>query len=284
MALGVLQHSQQDAELDAVGMRLDLLRLRRQLLDRPRILPLLAIRRVVHEPHVRVGDGHLLDVLVDRGAALLVAALDLQRHLGAARVLPVDLLALEDPRLVLLGVDLHLEEVGGRPRAGARDDLHRLAGGELCVHAGRRDADALLAAAHAQPVELRAVEQLGEDRRNLLADDPRPVVAHRDPEPRGLAGRRRRAVGRHHLQRHEDVGQDPGLLGRVERVVDGFLHAGEQRLARVVEAEQVAILGEELGDRDLTLASAHLDGGDRGLRRSGRRGRRAGQCSGHAPI
>src|SRR5213076_1811377 len=66
--------------------------------------------------------------------------------------------------LVLLGVDGHLEVMRGRARPRARGDLHGLAGGELRIHAGRRDADALLAAAHAQAVELRAVEQLGEDR------------------------------------------------------------------------------------------------------------------------
>ncbi len=56
----------------------------------------------------------------------------------------------------------------------------------------------------------------------------------------------------------DDFRQDAGLLAGVERVVDGFLDAGEQRLARVVEAQQMAVLGEELGDRDLALARAHL--------------------------
>ena len=38
VALRVVQHAKEDAELDAVGMRLDLLGLGRQLLNRPRIL------------------------------------------------------------------------------------------------------------------------------------------------------------------------------------------------------------------------------------------------------
>src|SRR5439155_3778496 len=256
----------ENAELDPVRMRLDLLRLRRQLVDRPRVLPGLPFRRQVAELHVRVGDGDLLEILVHRGAALLVAPLDLERHLRAARRLPVDLLVLEDPWLVLLGVDLDFEVVGRRARAGARDDLHRLTGRQLGVHAGRGDPDPLLAAAHAQAMELRAVEELGEDRWNLLADDAGTVIGDRDTEAGRLAGRRRRPVARRDLHFDDDVGQDARLLGRVERVVDGFLDAGEKRLARIVEAEQVAGLGEELGDRNLALAGAHLGGGYCGFR------------------
>jgi hypothetical protein len=276
-----VEHSQENAELDAVGMRLDLAGLGGQLVDRSRILPGLCLRGVIHELDVRIGDGHLLEKLVHRAAALLVATLDLERYLGAALVLPVDLLALEDPGLVLLGVDLDLEVVGGGPRAGARGDLHRLAGGELGVHARRRNSDSLLPTAHPQPVELGSVEELGEDRRNLLADDAGTVVGDDDAEAGGLARRWRwRPVGRRHLQRDVDVGQDPRFLSRVERVVDGFLDAGKERFSRIVEAEQVAVLGEELGHRDVPLAGAHLGGGDGGLRLGGRR---PGECGGHLP-
>ena len=54
-----------------------------------------------------------------------------------------------------------------------------------------------------------------------------------------------------------DLGQDAGLLAGVERVVDRLLDRGQQRLARVVEAEQVAVLGEELADRDVALRRRH---------------------------
>ena len=264
VAPGVVEHSQEHPELDAVGMGLDLAGLGRQLVDRPRILPGLSLRRVVDELHVRIGDGRLREILVHRGAPLLVAPLDLERHLRAAGVLPVDLLALEDPGFVLLGIDLDFEVVGRGARAGARDDLHRLARRQLRVHAGRGDPDPLLAPAHAQAVELRAVEKLGEDGGNLLADDAGTVVGDGDPEAGRLAGRRRRPVAGCDLQRDDHVGQDARFLGRVERVVDGFLDAGEERFPRIVEAEQVAVLGEELGDRDLPLAGTHLDGGHDG--------------------
>jgi hypothetical protein len=108
----------------------------RQLVDRPWILPRVALGRVIDEIHVRVGDRRLLEILVDRRAALLIASLDLEGDLRPALMLPVDLLALENPRLVLLGVDRDLEVVRRRARAGARDDLHGLARGELGVHAG----------------------------------------------------------------------------------------------------------------------------------------------------
>src|SRR5882724_2073203 len=254
-------------------MRLDLARRLRNLVVRPGMLLGLPFRREVRQLDVRIRDDGLLDVLVDRGAALLVAPLDLHRHLGAARRLPVDLLLLQNQRLVLLGVDLDLEEMGGRSGAGARDDLDGLAGRELSVHAGRGDADALLAAAHPEPMELRSVEELRENRRNLLPDDAGAVVGDRDPEPGGLArGRRRSSVG-HRLKLDDHVGEDPGLFARVERVIDGLLDAGQQGLSRIVEAEEMAVLGEELRHGDLPLARSHLDG------RNGRLGRCGGSRS-----
>src|SRR5262249_3546136 len=205
-----------------------------------------------------------------------VAALDLERHLGAARRLPVDLLLLEDERLVLLGVDLDFEVVSLSPGARARDDRDGLAGGQLAIHAGRRDADALRSAAHAEPVELGAIEAVGENRRDLLPDDPGAVVGHGDPEAGRLAGRRRRSAVRDRLELHDDIGKDAGFLARVERVVDRLLDAREKRLARIVEPEKMPVLGEELGDGYLALASAHLDGGHRGARRRCRLRRRRG--------
>src|SRR5262249_42181299 len=157
--------------------------------------------------------------LLDRGASLLVAPLDLEGNLRPARGLPGDLLLLEDPRLVLLGVDLDLEEVRGRSPTGARDDLHGLARRELAVHAGRRDADALLPPAHPQAMELGSVEELREDRRDLLAHDPGPVVGDRDAEAARLTGGRRGVpVAPGGLELDDHVGEDAGLLARVQRV------------------------------------------------------------------
>jgi hypothetical protein len=173
-------------------------------------------------------------------------------------------LAVEDFRLVGLGVDPQLGVVGRVPGVDPRDDLHRLAGGEHAIHAGRRDADALLAAAHPQPVKLGTVEQLAEDQGDLLGDDARAVVLDAHP----VAG----AALPHLLDPHPDLGKDARLFAGVERVVHRLLDAREQRLARRVEAEQVPVLGEELAHRDVPLP-----GGER-LRRGpaarGRGGRR----------
>jgi hypothetical protein len=105
----------------------------------------------------------------------------------------------------------------------------------------------LLPALLLQPMEFRAVEQLAEDLRDLLLDDAGAVVLDRDPE----------AVLPELVDLDDQLGQDPRLFAGVERVVDRFLDGGEQRLLRVVEAEQVAVLGEELRDRDLALPRRH---------------------------
>ena len=108
----------------------------------------------------------------------------------------------------------------------------------------------MLPAALPQAVELRAVEQLAEDQRDLLLDDAGAVVLDADLE----------AVGAGLLDVDPDLGQDAGLFAGVERVVDRFLHRGEQRLARIVEAQQVAVLGEELAHRDVALLRRHALG------------------------
>src|SRR5256712_5796672 len=285
MALGVLEHLEQHPELDAIGVRLDLGWRWRELVVCPPLLFGFAFRGAVRQLYVRIGDDRLLDVLVHRGAPLLVTALDLHGHLGPAGELPGDLLLLQNPRLVLLGRDLDFEVVRGRPRTGAGDDGDGLAGRELPVHAGRRDADALLPSAHAQPMKLGPIEQLREDPWNLLADDAGAIVGDRDPEATGLARRKRSfpTVGDGlHLDGH--VREDSAFLAGIERVVYGLLDACEQRLARIVDPQEMPVLGEELGDGDLALASPHLDGGHRRRRRGGdgaglRRGQlRAARC------
>ena len=56
--------------------------------------------------------------------------------------------------------------------------------------------------------------------------------------------------------------EDAGLFACVEGVVNALLDRGEEGLFRVVEAEEVAILGEELADRYLALPHGELFGGE----------------------
>jgi hypothetical protein len=130
-------------------------------------------------------------------------------------------------------------------------------------------------------MELTAIQQLTEDFRYLGLDDPRTVVLN-DHEEAALALGELRVL-LHGLEAEvvdldAQLGQDAGFLAGVERVVDGFLDGGEQRLRGVVEAEQVAVLGEELGDRDLALLLGEGFGGGAprsffGRRRGGNGGR-----------
>ena len=77
--LRVLEHRHQPAQLDAVGMRLDLLRLGRKLLGHPRVVHLVVVGIGVMDRHVRIGDGGLFEIVVDAAAAALVAGLQLDR-------------------------------------------------------------------------------------------------------------------------------------------------------------------------------------------------------------
>ena len=122
-------------------------------------------------------------------------------------------------------------------------------------------------------MELGAVEQLAEDQRDLGFHDARTVVLHGHPKPIRLSL----------LEVHPDLRDDARLFAGVERVVDRFLDGGQQRLAGVVEAQQVAVLGEELADRDIALLGRHGFGRGAPPRlavaaRPPRLHRRAGRC------
>ena len=288
--LGVfLEHRHEATELDAIGMRFDLLRLRWQFVRRSLEDPLRAVGPLEMDAAMGIGDRRLLEILLDAAAATLELRLHLDRHARAvidrvAEVVdghPLDVmlghqvgcrlagrkidsfpLAVEDLRLVGFRVDPQLVVVGRLLEGGLRDDLHRLAGREHAVHPGGRDPDPLLAAAHPQAVELRAVEELAEDQRDLLAHDPRAVVLHPHAEARGGVA--------HRLNVDPDLGKDARFLAGIERVVDRFLDAREERLAGRIEPEQMAVLREELAHRDVALAGGKGLGRGAALRRRGR--------------
>src|SRR2546422_8190782 len=117
----------------------------------------LTLRGEVRQLDVRIRDDGLLDVLVHRGPSFLVTALDLDGDLRPALALPINSLFLENPRLVLLRIDLDFKVKGRRLRADAGGDLDGFAGCHLSVHASGCDPDTLLSSAHAQPMELGPV-------------------------------------------------------------------------------------------------------------------------------
>jgi hypothetical protein len=154
-----------------------------------------------------------------------------------------------------LGVHRQFDVVGILLGAWPGVNDHRLAGGDQPVHARCADADALLTAAHFQPMELTAEQQPAEDILHLFADDAGPIVDH----SHAVTGRFgcRGSVGQEIFDNHRQIRQHSRVLAGVQRVVDRFLYSGQQRFARVVEAEQMAVFREKLGNRDVLLLPRH---------------------------
>ncbi len=235
-------------------VRLDLLRLAGKVVRDARELEPLALGRHEHEGEVRVRDHGLLEVLLHARPSAAVDRHELDLDARAVLLFPVGGAFLDEVRLVALRVDAEVDLERGPPLADLAGDDDRLAGRQLAVEPRGADADALLAARLLETVKLRPVEELGEDLRDLRLDDAGAVVLHDDPEPGGLVGRR----GRLHFDDFDqEVWQDPRLFAGVERVVDGLFHGRQQGLGRIVEAEQVAVLREELAHRDLALTRGH---------------------------
>ena len=256
-ALTLLDHLEQDAEFDAVRMRLDLLDFLGQFRGVAQVFGHRAVRLGKRQVDVRVGHRHQLQELRDAALAAPVLAFHRNGDFGAVLfAFPLDCLVTRF-RPILRGVDADRVFERQRPLAGFAAHADWLAGGQLAIHAGGADADALLATRLAQPVELAAVEQPTEHVRHLCLDDAGTVVLN---DHRELL-----LVGADAFDRDLEVGQDACFFAGIEAVVDGFLDRGQQCLARAVKAEQVAVLGEELADRDLPLLLGHGLGIDRGL-------------------
>ena len=92
----LLQHRHEATEFDAIGMRLDLLRLRRQVVGGPLQNPLRSIRPLEVEAGMGIGDRRLLEIFLDAAAAALELRLHLDRHAGAV-LDRVALVVLGDP-------------------------------------------------------------------------------------------------------------------------------------------------------------------------------------------
>ncbi len=200
--------------------------------------------QAVMQLQMRIHDRALLEKLVHRKPAANVGGFHLDRDAGAVPVFdrfaglavfadwteggdPIHFFVHEDGRLVSARINLHLHPVRLLVAFRLRKYPGGGSGGELAVHPRGADADALLTARHAQAVKFRAIQELGENLRDLLPHNARPVVRDTHAEP----------VVRDLLNIHADFRQDAAFLARVQRVVHRLFHGGEQRLARAVEAE-----------------------------------------------
>ncbi len=103
-------------------------------------------------------------------------------------------------------------------------------------------------------MEFRSVEQLPENQRDLLLNNSWTVILDTDLEPVRPRG----------FDMYPDFRHDACFLACIERIVDGLFHRGEQRLTRVVESQQMAILGEKLADGDIALLCGHCFRSDAG--------------------
>ncbi len=157
------------------------------------------------------------------------------------------------------GVHRQLDVVSGLFVVRAGVDHHGLAGGDEAVHSGGADADALLAAAHLEAVKFAAVEEPAEDVFDLLAYDAGAVVDHRYAVARLLGGGR--AIRLEVFDDDGDIRQNAGFFAGIKGIIDGFLDRGQERFAGIIEAEQMAVLGEELADGDILLLRRHGLGG-----------------------
>ena len=87
-------------------------------------------------------------------------------------------------------------------------------------------------------MKFRSIQQLAEDQRNLFLDDAGAVVLHANLV----------AVRAGLLDVHPQLRQNARLFACIQRIVDRLFHRGQKRLARIVETQQMAILGEEFAD------------------------------------
>ena len=145
-APGVVQHLDKPPEFDTVRVGLDFCRSGRELPGAAGETDLFALRVLVGDCQVRIGDGRLLQINLDRVRPLLIVALHLHLDPRAVRTVPLQPFLAVDVRLVLGGVNRHIHFRSKFVALDAADDMQRLADGELAVHPCGRDPHPLLTA------------------------------------------------------------------------------------------------------------------------------------------
>src|SRR3990170_2554712 len=209
--LRLLPHREERANLQPVRMGLDLHSLWGHLLRRTLPDDDFAFRRFEREARVRVHDRRALQVL--RHGLLPADIATLQGNLDArpVRLVPyLELLAL-DGRLVLSRVDDEVKFVRHIHLRRLRADRGRLPRSDLTVHDGSGDPETLSASCLTTTVESGSVEQAPEHVRNLLLENPGPVV---------LDGNDELVLALSLPDLDRDIRKNLGLLAGVQGVVE----------------------------------------------------------------
>ena len=198
---------------------------------------------------MRISHRRLREILVDRLTALLVLPLKRDRHARSRRKLKIAFLVGNNIGFILSRIDLHLIIVSRLVRFGARYYFNRLTCRDQSVHASRTNTDTLLTPAHLKAVKLTAVKQTRKNIRNLIFQNPRPVISN---------VKSKLAIGiRNLFDRYGNVRKDMSIFASVKRIIHRFFNRCQKRLTRVVKAKQMTVLGKKFADTDIPLFRRH---------------------------
>src|SRR5207237_4322192 len=98
-----------------------------------------------------------------------------------------------------------------------------------------------------QPVVFRSVYKCSENQTDLVLHNALTIVLDADLETVRARG----------LDMHPDFKNNAGFFAGIQGIVDGLFYGGQEGLARIVESEQMPVLGKELADRNIALFSRH---------------------------
>jgi hypothetical protein len=96
-------------------------------------------------------------------------------------------------------------------------------------------------------MKLRSIKKLSENQGNLLPNDSGAVILNADLEP----------IGSCRFDVHPDLRDNPCLFARIEGIVDSLFHRRQQRLPRIIKAQEMPILGEKFTNGYITLLRSH---------------------------
>src|SRR3989441_1280367 len=239
----LLHHGHERAELDAMRVRRNFLRLRREILRGPLEDDFFAFGRPIRNACMGIHDRRGLQVFGDRLLSRSIAALQRDFDPCAMGSLPDHEVFFDHVRPVLLRIQDEFDFVGDVLLCDLRSNLRWLAGRDLTVHDRTRNAKTLLSAPLSAAKKSRTVQQASEDVCHFFLDDARSIVFHDHDEFFFVDL----------LDLDEDVREDVRIGPRIEGIVHTLLDRSEEGFRRGIVAEDLLVPLEELGDADLPL-------------------------------